>query len=361
MRWLNLFLLLPVSLVASSAPKSLGERIETLVEGHIEKRKAVGASVGVAKGNQVLFAGGFGFADRGEEIAAGKETVYRIGSITKQFTAAGILLLEKDRKLQLDDRLDKHVPEFPAEKEITLRHLLNHTSGIKSFTSLPSYPLLMGQAVTHEDILGRFRDLPLEFEPGTRYRYSNSGYYLLGMVIENVSGMKYDEFLRKRIFEPLKMTASGYEKAEKPLPNQAKGYRAWLGGTWPAKAQHMSQPFSAGALISSVEDMIRWQRALVEGELFPKKNFERMTTRGKLNNGKTINYGLGIQVRVRGGKPVFHHGGGISGFRSELYYEPAGDYTIVALANSGQANAGGMALEIAKLLREDGPTAVKDH
>jgi len=349
MRLIIAFLLLSVSL---GSAQNLGEQIKSVVEGYIEQQKAVGVSVAVANGDETLFAGGFGLANRDEKIAAKKETIYRIGSITKQFTAAGILLLEKAGKLKLDDRLDKHVPEFPTEKKITLRHLLNHTSGIKSFTSLPSYGLLMGVEVTHEDILNRFRDLLLEFEPGSKYRYSNSGYYLLGIVIENVSGMNYDEFLQQRIFGPLKMTSSGYEKADQPMPNQAKGYRSWLGGTWPAKPQHMSQPFSAGALISSVEDMIRWQRALVDGKLFPKTYFARMTTRGKLNSGKAINYGLGIQVRAWGGRKVFHHGGGISGFRSELLYQPRGDYTVVVLANTGQTDAGKIARSIAEMLSE---------
>ncbi len=349
MRLTALFLLGWIPLASAAATKSLDARITALVDQSLEEKLTPGISVAVAKGDNVLFAKGFGFADRDKESAASEKTVYRIGSVTKQFTAAGVLLLEKDGKLKLEDRLDKHVPQFPTKKKITLRHLLNHTSGIKSFTSLPSYPLLMGEAVTHKDILDRFRDLPLEFEPGSKFRYCNSGYYLLGMVIENVSGMEYDKFLQKRIFGPLKMRASGYEKAEQPVPAQAKGYRKRLGGFWVAKAQHMSQPFAAGALISSVEDLIRWQRALVNGTLFPKKTYNRMTKKAKLTNGEMKSYGLGISMRKWKGRPMHNHGGGISGFRSELMYLPDLDLTVVVLANCGQFNAGRFAQQIAQL------------
>lgn len=322
-----------------AAPADLETFVDSVAKESIEKQASIGLSIGIARGDQIVLAKGYGSADLELKVPATEKMVYRIGSITKQFTAAAILLLVEEGKIKLDDPLTKFLPDYPTQSHVvTLRHLLQHTSGIKSFTSLPNYRQLLSQNVTHEDILARFKEMPFNFEPGTKFKYCNSGYYLLGMVIENVSELSYDEFLQTRIFEPLKMKTTYYDKASRIIPNRASGYSRWGGNLRNAGYINMKQPFAAGAMASTVSDLILWNRGLVNNSLLKPESYQLMTTRGTLSDEKNINYGLGTFLRKINGKQTIGHGGGITGFRSDLIYYPEQDLTIVVLANCDRTN-----------------------
>jgi CubicO group peptidase (beta-lactamase class C family) len=319
----------------ASPPGDLEPFVDSVAQDVIESKQSVGLSIGIAKADETWLAKGYGLANLELNVPATAQSVYRIGSITKQFTAVAILLLAEDGKLSLDDSLTRYLPDYPTQgHEITVRHLLQHTSGIKSFTNLPSYRPDWHQPVTHEEIIDRFKDEPPNFAPSEEFKYCNSGYYLLGVIIEEASGQTYEEFLQERLFSPLELKATLYDRHGRIIPNRVSGYgRAWVGGVRNAPYVNMGQPFAAGALASTVEDLIRWQRGLVNHTLLEPASWKAMTTPGKLNHGKTSVYGLGVFLRKLGDHPTIRHGGGINGFRSDLAYFPEIDVTIAVLAN----------------------------
>lgn len=348
-----LLVLLLTTLAATRAAASTGleEAVTAIANEAVTSGSAVGLSIGIARGDEILLAKGYGVADVELAVPATKETVHRIGSITKQFTAAAILLLVEEKKLSLDDPITRFLPDYPVgEHKITIRHLLQHTSGIKSFTSLPSYRKQIRTDTSHEEIINRFKDTPPNFAPGEKFRYCNSGYYLLGVIVEKVSEKSYAEFLQERIFQPLDLKHTVYDKHARIIPNRASGYARGRGGPRNAPYVSMTQPFAAGALVSTAEDLIAWQRGLVSGKLLSADTHKLMTTPGKLNDGKPINYGLGVFIRKVDGHQAVRHGGGINGFRSDLVYYPDIDCTIAVLANSESTNPAKLSDRIAKHL-----------
>ena len=352
-------LLLFVGSVTSvwAPPGEIVVAVDAIAEDAIKSDSTIGLSIAVAEGDELLYSRGHGLANVELESAATAATVYRIGSITKQFTAAAVLLLAEAGKLELDDPLSKHLPDLPIrQQEVTIRNLLQHTSGVKSFTELPSYRGLMQRDVSHDDILARIAGLPLQFEPGEQYRYSNSGFYLLGIVIEKASGRSYEDFLQHHIFTPLEMDHTYYDRGAKIIPGRAQGYTRWGGVLRNARYLSMTQPFAAGALASTAEDLVLWQRALVNHRLLSEESFRQMTTPGALANGKPIEYGLGTLLRKRGGRLTIGHGGGINGFRSSLVYYPETKHTIVVLANSEGSTPDRIARQVAEVLLKRGHT-----
>jgi len=322
----------------AAPPANLEEVVDSIATDAIKSGSTVGLSIAIAKGADIVLAKGYGLADFESEVPATAETVYRIGSITKQFTAAAILLLMEEEKIGIDDPLTKFLSDYPTQgRTVTIRHLLQHTSGIKSFTDLPSYRKQMRLDVSHDDILNRFKDEPFHFAPGENYRYCNSGYYLLGVILEQVAERSFEEFLQQRIFSPLQLKRTFYDRHARIIPHRARGYSRWGGELSNARYLSMTQPFAAGALASTVGDLVRWQRALLSNELLTASSYKLMTTAGTLTNGTSIDYGLGTFLRKQGDHATVGHGGGINEFRSELVYYPENDYTIVVLANSGNA------------------------
>jgi CubicO group peptidase (beta-lactamase class C family) len=281
----------------------------------------------------VLFTKGYGSANLEWEVPNSPTTKFRLGSVTKQFTAASILLLAEHGKLSITDPVKKYLPDAPAAwDKITLFHLLTHTSGIPSFTSFPDYAKLEPFATTAEQLVARFRDKPLDFEPGDKWSYSNSGYVLLGYLIEKITGSSYEKFVRDNIFTPLGMKDSGYDSNSAVIPRRASGYVPAESGFENAGFIHMSTPFSAGALYSTTEDLLRWVQGLFGGKLLQAASLEKMTTPFK------DNYAFGLMVTTTGGHKVIGHGGGIEGFNTELAYYPDDKLTVVVLGNvNGQA------------------------
>ncbi|HEY6345146.1 MAG TPA: serine hydrolase domain-containing protein [Bryobacteraceae bacterium] len=249
-------------------------------------------------------------------------------SITKQFTAASILLLEERGKLGVNDLVKKHMSDAPAAwDKITIFNLLTHTSGIPNFTSFPDYAKLEPFPTNAKELVDRFKDKPLEFQPGEKRNYSNSGYVLLGYLIEKITGGSYAKFVDDNIFTPLGMKDSGYDSNTAVIPRRASGYVHTANGFENAGFVNMSVPFSAGALYSTTEDLLKWEQGLFGGKILSAASLEKMTTPFKND------YAFGLQVETKAGHKVIDHGGAIEGFNTEMDYYPEDKLFIVALAN----------------------------
>jgi CubicO group peptidase (beta-lactamase class C family) len=323
-----------------------------------------GAAVIVVKDGRVVHRAGYGLAQLELGVPIRPEMVFRIGSITKQFTAVAILMLAEEGRLGLSDSLTRFLPDYPTQgKRITIEHLLTHTSGIKNYTELSDYRARMRRDVTPTELIAEFKDQLMEFPPGERWKYDNSGYVLLGAVIERVSGMPYADFLRTRIFEPLGMRHTCYDDARRVLPGRVSGYVA-SGDTFQnSEFLSMSQPYAAGALVSSVDDLALWDAALESGRPVSRKWLDRAWTEAVLADGHPTGYGFGWEIGTHQGHRLVQHNGGISGFRSEVLSLPD-DHVFVAVLANNQISATrpeDIALQLASLaagLPERPPVAI---
>ncbi len=294
-----------------------------------------GVTALVARDGEILLRAGYGMADLERDVPNAPDMVFRIGSITKQFTAVGIMMLVEEGKLSVDDPIETHLPGYPTHgRAITIEHLLTHTSGIKGYTEIPEVMETAYLDRTVEEVLDTFKDLDLLFEPGTEWRYSNSGYFLLGAIIEAVSGMSYAEFVETRIFGPLGMTGSYYGSTERIIPRRALGYH-WLNDRY-INAPHisMSLPYAAGSLLSTVDDLLRWQQALESDELVTAATRERMWTPYTLSGGEATSYGYGWAIGEFDGDLLVMHSGGIHGFLTFSASIPARKIFAAVLSNN---------------------------
>ena len=311
--------------IAAPAPNLA--RMDQVIQSFVKDKRFMGAVL-VARGDDVLLDKGYGFANLEWNIPDSPKTKFRLGSITKQFTAASILLLEAHGKLSVDDPVKKYLPDAPAAWEkITILNLLTHTSGIPSFTGFPDYQKLEPFAATPEELVGRFRDKPLDFQPGEKWSYSNSGYVLLGYLIERISGESYAHFVEDNIFKPLGMADSGYDSNSAIIQNRASGYSEGQNGMVNAGYIDMTIPLSAGGLYSTTEDLLRWQQGLFGGKLLSPASLKKMTTPFKND------YGFGLTIHSVNGREEITHGGGIEGFNTALAYYPDDKLTVVVLGN----------------------------
>ena len=313
------------------------------------KAETFTGSVMVAASNSVLFIKGYGLANREHEIPNAPHTKFRIGSIGKQFTAICVLRLQELGKLSLDDPVSRFVENCPASwNQIKVHHLLTHTSGIPSYTRLPHYSLYMARLNwPPEKLIERFRDKPLEFAPGVGFNYSNSGYFLLGHIVEKSSGTRYEDYLQEILFRPLGMVNSGYDHFERILPHRATGY-SWDGNQWKNSPYiDMSVPYAAGALYSTAEDFFLWYQCWRERKILSQASWKTMTA--PKPNGRE--YGrFGINVTEQFGHRVFDHGGGINGFRSYMSWFPDVDLFICAFGNANSARSEVVARNLAALM-----------
>lgn len=307
-------------------------RMEQVIQSYVSGQHFMG-SVLVARGNEIIFDKGYGFANLEWEIPNSPTTKFRLGSITKQFTAASILLLEERGKLSVSDPVKKYMPDAPAAwDKITIFNLLTHTSGIPNFTSFPDYASLEPFTTTPIQLVKLFRDKPLDFPPGEKMSYSNSGYVLLGYLIEKVSGESYEKFVQENIFTPLGMKDSGYDSNAAIIAHRAAGYSPGPNEPINAGYINMTVPLSAGGLYSTTEDLLRWEQGLFGGKLLSPASLQKMTTPFKND------YACGLMVHTANGHKVIEHGGGIEGFNTMLAYYPEDKLTVVVLGNiNGQA------------------------
>lgn len=323
---------------AASGAELAGDRIEaldSLARSLVESEITVGLGIGVYRYGRPVFSRGYGLADLEHGVPATDSTVFRIGSVTKQFTAAAILRLREEGRLSLDDELTRFLPDFPMQgHRVTIRHALNHTSGIKSYTGLGErWQRVMPLDLTHEELLALFRDEPFDFAPGTGFAYNNSGYYLLGMIIEELTGMGYDEYLQEAFFGPLGLRDTSYCWERPLIPRRASGYQRVEGEIRNAAPLGMTQPHAAGALCSSVRDLLRWEQALRGGEVISSESYRRMMTPEALPEDAGMQYGFGLYLGELDGVRKVEHGGGINGFNALLSHYPEEGLTIVTLVN----------------------------
>ncbi|MDB6163082.1 MAG: Serine-type D-Ala-D-Ala carboxypeptidase [Xanthomonadaceae bacterium] len=291
-----------------------------------------GAAVIVAHGNKVLFRAARGESDLVPAKALSAGDLFEIGSITKQFTAAGVLKLVEAGKISLDDPLSKYVKDYPNGDNVTLRELLNHTAGLKDYTELPGFmdsPLQSD--VTTAQLIDTFKNEKPEFAPGTDWRYDSSGYVLLGAVIESVTGMPWHAYLKQALFQPLGMTNTGYGDDPAFVARRVHGYVLSDGKIVPSKTISLSQPSAAGALVSNVDDLLKWTRALHGGRVLDHTLYQEMIT----PSGKAIagHYGFGIDHDTLRGTDMLQHGGSIFGTNSFGLYLPRDKLTVIVLNN----------------------------
>lgn len=338
---LRCFALLPiaVSLCAQVAP----QRLEQQAQAYFDSGRFNGAVL-VAKDGKPLISKGYGMANSEWNIPVTPETRFRLGSITKQFTSMAVLLLEQDGKLRTTDPLCRFITPCPAAwQPVTLHHLLTHTAGIPNFTSFPDYEKTMALPSPPASTLERFRDKPLDFAPGQGMKYSNSGYVLLGIVIEKASGQGYETFVRSRIFEPLAMLDTGYDHPEQVLPRRASGYDHSAGKLQNAAFIDMTIPHAAGAIYSTTLDLMKWDQALTAGKLLTPANYRRYFTPEKNN------YAYGWNVVTRDGLEVISHGGGINGFATMILRAPSRGLVVVTLSNVLPSQGGRLAQDLLQL------------
>lgn len=309
------------------------------------KAERFAGSVMAAHSNRIVFMKGYGYANRELEVANAPNTKFRLGSLTKQFTAMCILILQEQGKLSVEDFVSKYLTNSPnAWSKIKLRHLLTHTSGIPDYTKLPDYIAAMAQPYPPEKMLKSLRDQPLEFEPGERFAYSNSGYVLLGYIVEKASGRSYEQFMQRFVFEPLGMKDSGCDHFETILPHRATGYTP-DGDTWVNSAYlDMTFPLGDGALYSTADDFFHWYQCWREQKLVSADSWKAMTTPVKEN------YGFGIAVVEPFGQKECAHDGRLNGFVTSMRWLPASDIFVAAFANSDSAHSGEVADNLVALL-----------
>ena len=322
-------------------------RMDRIIQSHVDSRQFMG-SVLVAQDGKVLLDKGYGSANLEWDIPDSPQTRFRLGSLTKQFTAAAILLLEERGKLRTDDLVAKYLPDAPAAwAKITIANLLTHTSGIPNFTSFPDYSTTEATPTTPEQLVARFRDKPLNFQPGEKWEYSNSGYVLLGYLLEKISEQRYQDFVRDNLFVLLGMTESGYDSHAAIILHRASGYTPGANGPVNAGYIDMSIPFSAGALYSTTEDLLRWERGLFGGKVLSAASLKKMTTPFKND------YAYGLAVRTAHGYTVIEHGGGIEGFNTQLAYDPDRKLAVIVLGNLNGGAPDEIARQLMALLHGD--------
>ena len=301
------------------------------------KPEGPGATVLVAQKGKIIYEKAFGMANLELSVPMNPHHVFRIGSVSKQFTGAAILQLAEQGKLSLQDDLTKFIPDYPTQgKKITVEHLLTHTSGIKSYTEMKEWDAeVQRKDFTPAALVDFFKNQPMDFEPGTQWRYDNSGYVLLGYIIEKVSGQPYGEYVREHLFKPLGMNRSYYGDVAPVIKDRVSGYsQADVEGTYANAAYlSMTQPYAAGSLLSTVEDLYTWTIALHGGKVVKPESFKKATTSFILPDGTNTHYGYGLQMGNLLGSPTVEHSGGIHGFLSDLVYLPKEDICVAILTN----------------------------
>lgn len=314
------------------------------------KANEPGATALVYKNGNVIYRKGFGSANLELGVAMKPEHVFEIGSITKQFTAIAILMLEEQGKLKVEDEITKYIPDYPTlGKTITIHQLLNHTSGIKSYTAMQSFRDNARRDMTPTEIIDFFKNEQMDFDPGEKFLYNNSGYILLGHIIEVVTGNSYADFIQKNVFDKLGMKNSYYGSMNKIIKNRASGYQQ--NGNEYINADYLSLtlPYAAGSLMSNVDDLLTWQKALNTNQLISQKSYEKAINGSTLNNGERIGYGYGLGAGKIQGSKSLSHGGGIFGFTTQGIYMPDEDVFISILTNCDCNSPGGVANKIAAL------------
>jgi D-alanyl-D-alanine carboxypeptidase len=326
------------------------DAIDDYVKAEMEKKNIPGVALAVVKSGEVIKLSGYGLGNVEHKIPVTAETVFQIQSITKTFTAIGVLMLVEEGKLKLEDAVSKHLERTPDSwREITLRHLLTHTSGIKDFINEPTASLRL--EVSEEQVLKATAPRPLNFQPGEKYAYSNTNYHLLAMIIRKQTRKAYGEFLKERIFEPLGMKNTRIMSHSEIISNRAAGYlkrgNALRNGEYVAEN---ILAYGGGGIISTATDMAKYAAALGANKVLKKALLDQAWVGMKLNDGSVSNYGLGWGTgQINGHRHVGHSGAHMTGFTSSLMHYVDDGLSVVVLTNANHGNPGEIAKEVAGL------------
>ncbi len=301
----------------------------------------------VARDGKPIVSKGYGMANIELNVPNTPEKIFRLGSITKQFTGMAISMLQERGKLSVNDPMCKYFTDCPdIWKPITIKHLLNHTSGITNYTALPDFAKTAVMPVTTAAMADRLKKEKLDFAPGEKMSYSNSGYFLLGNIIEKVFGKSYQDFLQENIFTPLGMKQTGYDDPLRIIPNRAAGYQKQAGNILNASYLDMSIPYAAGSLYSTTGDLLIWEQALFTEKLASKKALDEIFTPWKGDAG----YGFGWNIGKRFDRRQISHGGGIYGFATQIARFPDDRVTVIVLSNIQSAPAGNIANNLSAIV-----------
>lgn len=344
------FTVASVASAQSSSRAALVARLDSIAGGAVKAGIVPGMAVAVVKGRDTLLMKGYGLADLENKIAVTPQTVFRIGSITKQFTSSTIMQLVQEGKLSLDDDITKYGLNFPTHgRKILLRHLLNHTSGIPSYTDVGNrFGTVMRMDLTHDSLIGVIAKDSLMFEPGSHFYYNNTGYFMLGMILEKIGGKKYGDYLAERLFSANALGGTTYCETKKLIPNRAQGYDRDASGFSNAAWLSMELPYAAGSLCSTIGDLVNWTARLHSGRIVNAASFREMTTPVKLPSGRPMSYGFGLSVDTVAGHRQIQHGGGINGFISALNHLPDDSLTVVVLGNSSNSPSDAVANDLVR-------------
>jgi D-alanyl-D-alanine carboxypeptidase len=345
---------------AATSDAALGAKVDSIAMQVVQTTGVPSASVAVVRHGRVAYANAYGVSRIEPHVAATPDMRYAIGSVSKQFTAAAILLLQQDGKLSIDDPVSKFIPGLTRGNEVTVRQLLSHTSGYQDFWPQDYVMPMMLSATTPQSIADRWAKQPLDFDPGSRWQYSNTNYTLAGMVVEKASGMPFFQFLRTRILQPLGLN-SAKDFDVNPRAVDATGYlRYGLGPLRPAPDAGAGWMWAAGELAMTPRDLAAWDISIIRHSLLKPESYRALTNAVGLINGASTGYGLGVDVAMQGGRFMLEHSGEVSGFTAENIVFPDDSVAIVVLTNQDAAPAAGaIAGQIVQILfaTEDALTA----
>ncbi len=313
--------------------QNLSGRIDSIILKEFKDPNGPGGVFMVAQNGKPIYQKSFGKANVELDVNLDKDFVFQLGSMTKQFTAVAIMMLEEQGKLKTTDTISKYIPDYPNGNKITIHHLLTHTSGIKDFTKMKSIKDIAQKEMTPQMMVDFFKNEAVESNPGDKFEYNNSGYVLLGYIIEKTSGESYKDFIEKNIFQKLGMTQSRYATDRAVIKKRAYGYHKKENNYVNKTVINYSVPYASGALMSTVEDLLKWQNALNNNILLSPKTTKKIYSKHKLNNGEEFSYGYGWHLKDIEGIPSREHGGSVFGYKSMGVYIPSKDIYVIGLSN----------------------------
>lgn len=313
--------------------QSFENKTERIIQSEFRDKNGPGAVFMVAKNGKPIYQKAFGKANLELDVNLSPENVFQLGSMTKQFTAIAVLMLEAQGKLATQDPISKYIPDYPSGDQITIHHLLTHTSGIKDFTKMKTLSEIAQKEMTPKMMVDFFKNEQPDFAPGEKFEYNNSGYVVLGYLIELIAGISYEDFIKHHIFEKAGMNHSYYASDRKIIDKRAYGYHKKEYGYVNKTIISFSIPFSSGALMSTSADMLKWQNALNSNLLLNAEETKKAFTTYKLNNGEAFTYGYGWHLREINGIAVREHGGSIFGFKTMGVYIPSKDIYVIGFSN----------------------------
>jgi CubicO group peptidase (beta-lactamase class C family) len=328
----------------------LEAKLDSLINPQVDSSKFAGVAIAVYRDNKPVLLKSYGYADLEHGVKLPTDASFEIGSVTKQFTSVATLQLAEAGKLSLDDDFTKYVKFDTKGRKITIRQLMNHTSGIKGYTELPFFESLMLHKYKRDTLLRLVEKEQFDFEPGEALIYNNTAFFILGLVIEKASGISYEEYVRKNIFDKAGMNNSYYCDERKAVKNRAHGYDMGEKGLMRAQYIDHTWPYAAGSLCSTVEDLAKWNYALHNGKVLSEAMYKEMITPVKLNNGSMTRYADGLTITDFNGKTRIEHGGGIPGFLSENAFFPGDNISITVLMNTIGPNGPG---QIADFIQQE--------